>query len=90
MSKYTTRNLGELNQKERNWLNALKRSYLDLSEPFSAKEAAEAIQATPTKKGTRMRYVPHSMKLAMILKKSPDFELSHRDSKKRPIFVLAE
>ena len=90
MSKYTTRTLGQLNQKERSWLDALKRSYLDLSEPFSAKEAAEAIQATPTKKGTRMRYVPHSMKLSFILKKSPEFQVSHWDRKKRPIFVLVQ
>ena len=90
MSRYSTRNLGELNQKEKNWLNALKRSYLDLSEPFLAKEAAEAIQATPTKKGTRMRYVPHSMKLSFILKKSPEFQVSHWDRKKRPIFVLVQ
>ncbi len=89
MSRYSTRTLGELNRREIAWLEALKRSYLDLSVPFSAKDAVAAIQDTPTKKGTRMRYVPHSMKLAMLLKKSPEFELSHRDSKKRPIFVLA-
>ena len=91
MSKYTTRSFRRTKPERKKPLNALKRSYLDLSEPFiTAKDAATAIQATPTKKGTRMRYVPHSMKLAMILKKSPDFELSHRDSKKRPVFVLAK
>lgn len=86
---YTPKVLGELNQVEKNWVDALKRSYLDLTVPFNAKQAVEAIHATPTRKGTPHKNVPNSYKMSYVLKKAPTIRLSHKDAKKRPYFVLA-
>ena len=87
MTRYKSRILGELSATEKNWLDGLERSYLDLEEPFNATQAVKAIAATPTKKGTTRRIVPSNFKMAHVLKKSKDFEISFRDTKQRPYFV---
>lgn len=86
---YTPRVLGELNQVEKRWVDALKRSYLDLTVPFNAKQAVEAIHATPSKQGIPFKNVPNSYKMAYVLRKAPGIRFSHRDAKKRPYYVLA-
>jgi hypothetical protein len=90
MSKYATKTLGQLSQTEENWIDGLKRSSLDLSKPFSAKQAANAIVDTPTTKGTTRKLCPVSYKMAYVLKKAPGFSLAYYDAKKRPMFVYDE
>jgi len=87
MSKYATRTLGKLSQTEAHWIEGLKRSSLDLSIPFTAKEAAEAIIETPTKRGHVRKLCPRSYKMAYVLRKAPGFSLAYYDAKKRPLFV---
>ena len=51
----------------------LKRSYLDLTKPFSAKDAVEAIKSTPLKKGGMLRNVPTHWRVFSILKRAEGF-----------------
>ena len=65
--------LGELSLMERNWINALERSVLDTSKPFTASQALAAIKVTKTKKGRRMLRIPTRQKVAYILRLSEDY-----------------
>tara|TARA_B100000900_G_C20335198_1_gene615852 strand:+ start:50 stop:340 length:291 start_codon:yes stop_codon:yes gene_type:complete len=87
MSKYTPRTVGELTRTEKNWIDGLMRSNLDLSEPFSAVEAKVAVVTTPTKKGTHRKISPSNYKMAYVLRKAPGFTVAYVDAKKRPMFV---
>ena len=53
----------------------LERSYLNLCEPFTAKDAVTAIKETPTKKGSRLKDVPTHYRVFVILKKSPKYKM---------------
>lgn len=66
--------LGELSLMEIRWLNALERSVLDTSRPFTAKQALAAIKVTRTKKGKKMLRFPTKQKVAYMLKLSEDYE----------------
>tara|TARA_B100001778_G_scaffold326962_1_gene324323 strand:+ start:328 stop:600 length:273 start_codon:yes stop_codon:yes gene_type:complete len=88
MSKYTPKTIGKLTVHEAQWIDALLRSDLDVTVPFTANQAKEAVVVTPTKKGTRRRITPNSYKMAYVLRKAPQFKMIYRDTKKRPIFVL--
>lgn len=91
MSKYANKTLGKLSQTEENWISGLKRSGLDLSVPFSAKDAKMAIIETPTAKGLARKLCPgSSYKMAYVLRKAPGFSLAYYDAKKRPMFVYDE
>lgn len=70
-------------------LEMLKRSYLDVTKPFEAKDACEAIILTPTMSGKSLANAPNPTKLAYMLRKSPDFEVySPRQSKIPAEFIL--
>ena len=73
---------------ERQWIDGLTRSGLDLTVPFSANEAKHAVVTTPTKKGLPRKISPSNYKMAYVLKKSPDFYMAYRDTKGCPMFVL--
>jgi hypothetical protein len=90
MSKYTPRTVGELSRTERNWIDGLMRSALDISRPFSAGEAKVAVVTTPTKKGTHRKISPSHYKMAYVLRKAPGFSVAYMDAKKRPMFVYEE
>ena len=65
--------LGELSLMEKRWLDALERSVLDTSRPFTAKQALAAIKITKTKKGKTMLRIPTRQKVAYILRLSEDY-----------------
>jgi hypothetical protein len=90
MSKYAKRTLGQLSQTEKNWIEGLKRSSLDLTKPFNAKAAMRAIIATPTTKGCVRKLNPGPYKMAYVLRKAQGFSVDHYDTKKRPMFVYDE
>lgn len=87
MSKYTPKTVGQLSRTELNWIDGLMRSKLDLSKPFSAIQAKEAIVTTPTRKGTHRKISPSNYKMAYVLRKAPGFSLAYVDAKKRPMFI---
>ncbi len=66
-----------INKHEQFILNALERSELDTSEPFTAKRAREVLSMTSTRNNekTTLRQIPSTHKLNRIFKKSNDYEL---------------
>ena len=75
-TRYTT-----ITTVEQKWLDALKRSGMDLSQPFEAKLAVAWIAGVPTKKGTRIQ-IPNKYKLNYVLRKSPDFEQVDKEKRR--------
>ena len=59
---------------EQTWIDALFRSGLNLNEPFTAKEGAEAIKQTPLRNGGTRLHNPNSIKLCFVMKKTKMFE----------------
>jgi len=68
------RRMYRMTRLELQWLNCLEKSELDTSSAFSPKEALEAIKAVPLIGGTKRKTLPHSSRLAFILRKSPEYE----------------
>ena len=66
--------LAQLTSREAQWIDMLKRSYLDLSKPFSARDAVAAIASVPCKRGGRIKNIPTNYKIFAVLKKSKGFE----------------
>ena len=82
MSKGTTR-LSRISPYEYNLIDALMISGLDLTEPFTAKDAVRAILTVPTKKGyTRKKVIP-STKFHTTLRKHPSFEKVDKEQIKK-------
>jgi len=69
-----SKRLGQLTSVEVMWLDMLKRSNLNLTEPFSAKNAVEAIKHVPLKKGGVLRNVPTHHRIFSILKRAEGFQ----------------
>ena len=67
--------LAKVTTREQLFLDMLERSYLDLTKPFSAKEAVIAIKETPCKKGSRLKDVPTHHRVFVILKKSGKYTM---------------
>ena len=67
----------KINRHEQFILNAIERSELDTSEPFTAKQVREALSMTSTRNNekTTLRQIPTTSKLNRIFKKSDDYEL---------------
>ena len=66
--------ISRLTQHEKAWIEALHRSGLDLKEPFTAREATDAIARTPLTTGGPRIHIPNSMKLCYVMKKTKKFE----------------
>lgn len=67
----------KINRHEQFILNAIERSELDTSKPFTAKQVREALSMTGTRNNekTTLRQIPSTHKLNRIFKKSSDYEL---------------
>lgn len=66
--------ISRLTTNERTWINALHESGLNLNEPFTAKEGANAIRLTPLLNGNPRRLFPNSIKLCYVMRKTKKFE----------------
>jgi protein-disulfide isomerase-like protein with CxxC motif len=66
-----------INRHEQYILNAIERSELDTSKPFTAKRAREVLSMTGTRNNekTTLRQIPSAHKLNRIFKKCSDYEL---------------
>ena len=66
-----------INKHEQFILNALERSELDTSKPFTANQARRVLSMTGTRNNekTTLRQIPSAHKLNRIFKKSSDYEL---------------
>lgn len=65
--------LGRVTRQEANWLDALERSELDTTSPFTGTEAARMVAITPNKKGHIMKMIPIPRKMTRLLIKSPNY-----------------
>jgi len=76
--------ISQVSRFEQTWIDALFRSGLNLKEPFTAKEGAEAIKQTPLSHGGTRLHNPNSIKLCFVMKKTKMFEriLMRRGSEK--------
>ena len=87
----TLSKLSKVTQQERNWINALCRSDMDLTQPFTASEACEMIRDMPTRVGKRRSIVPNKVKLNYTFRKSHRFEcVQKKDDKKPNLWRLIE
>ncbi len=73
-SGFVATRISRLTTNEKTWINALLKSGLNLTEPFTAKDGAEAIRSTPLKNGNPRRLFPNSVKLCYVMRKTKKFE----------------
>ena len=66
--------ISRLTSVEVQWIDSLKKSELDLSTPFTSKQAVEAIKQVPLNSGKERKIVPNQIKFVYIMKKSGVFE----------------
>jgi|TARA_B110000902_G_scaffold4851_1_gene5642 hypothetical protein len=66
--------ISRLTTNEKTWINALHKSGLNLNEPFTAKDGANAIRLTPLTNGKPRRLFPNSVKLCYVMRKTKKFE----------------
>jgi len=73
-SDFVKTRISRVSRFEQTWINALFRSGLNLTEPFTAKQGVEAIKQTPLTNGGTRLHNPNSIKLCFVMKKTKMFE----------------